>query len=123
MTKKAEYLLVLHIKEGHEAPTIEDIGAAMEVGTEGAPEEWGFDAIEQIVVKEPGREDWKFDLIWTKADGSDRDVNSGVPYFELVGANREDAELLYWLVCGPQVGDEHEAGGGSAPIVVTRRVA
>lgn len=55
MSQTAEYLLVLRIKEGMAAPSIEAIGGAMEVGTEDAPEDMGFDAIEQIVVKEPRR--------------------------------------------------------------------
>jgi hypothetical protein len=50
---RAEYLVVLTIKKGMEAPTLAAIGSALEVGTEGAPEEWGFEAIDQIVVKEP----------------------------------------------------------------------
>jgi hypothetical protein len=55
MSARAEYLVVLNIKDGMPAPTIEAVGAALEVGTDDPPEEMGFGAVEQIIVKEPRR--------------------------------------------------------------------
>lgn len=72
-------------------------------------------------LKEHNRQGWKFDLTWES--GKDRDVNSGVSYYEVVRANDENAELLYWLALGPKVGEECKVGGGAAPLVTTRRVA
>jgi hypothetical protein len=55
MTTITEYLIRAQIRDGMEAPTIKAIGAALEVGTEDAPEELGFNAVAQWTVHDAAK--------------------------------------------------------------------